>query len=202
MRFAVSIAVISLILAGCASVEPGRSLGREIDDVNASVSVKSAMLRAEGYALSGVDLEVTEGVALLSGSAPRPADRVHAECLAWSSPAVRSVTNEISIGGGRGPGRALRDTWLTQRVRARLLTDSAVRSVNFNVETYDRVVYLLGYARSVGERERAAEHASLVDGVERVVVLVRAEGETRELPARGEHRAEMCDAQSAPAPAA
>ena len=198
MRFAVPLVFFSLVLAGCASVEPGRSVGREIDDVNASVSVKSAMLRAEGYALSNVDLEVTEGVALLSGSAPRPADRIHAECLAWSSPAVRSVTNEIALGGGRGPGRALRDAWVSQRVRARLLTDSAVRSVNYNVETYDGVVYLLGYARSVGERERASHHASLVDGVERVVVLVRAEGERSDLPARGEHRAEMCDAQSTP----
>ena len=132
---------------------------------------------------------------MLTGSVPRPEDGTYAECLAWSTPAVRSVANEIVVGAGTGAGagRGARDAWITQRVRARLLADDAVRSVNYNVETRERVVHLLGYARSEGERDRAAAQAALVDGVERVVVLVRVEGEAPDLPARGERRAALCD---------
>lgn len=186
-------ALASLALTGCAAFEPGRSMGRQLDDFNASTALKASMLRAEGYALGGVDVEVTEGVALLGGSVPRQEDRVYAEFLAWSEPAIRSVSNEIAVGGGRGVGGATRDGWITQQIRARLAADRSIRSVNFNIETHSGAVYLLGFARSSDERERAAAHAALVDGVERVVVLARAPGDTADLPARGGRRAEACD---------
>ena len=183
----------ALVLSACAAVQPGRSVGRGIDDFNASMQVKSAMLRSEGYALNGVDVEITEGIALLSGTVPRVEDRLHAECLTWSAPSVRSVVNEIEVGSARGAADTARDAVITQQVRGRLVADSDVRSVNMNIETRAGVVYLLGFARSEGERERASRHASLVDGVERVVVLLRVPGETPELALRGERRAELCE---------
>lgn len=183
---------LSLALSACAAIEPGRSLGRQIDDFNAVTSLKSSMLRAEGYVLGGVDVELTEGVALLSGSTPREEDRLYAECLAWSAQGVRSVTNQISVGQGRGFNQASRDAWLTQQVRARLASDRTIRSVNYNIETHQGVVYLLGYARSAEERDRAAAHVSLIEGVERVVVLARAPEDELDLPDRGRRRAEAC----------
>lgn len=198
LRYAV-LALLSLALASCAAFQPGRSVGRQVDDFNASVSLKSSMLRAEGYALNGVDVEVTEGVALLSGTAPRAEDRVYAECLAWSVQSVRSVSNQIEVGGRRGFTSATRDGWITQQVRSRLASDSAIRSLNFNIETHSGVVYLLGYARSSAESERAAAHASLVEGVERVVVLTRSPDETVALPARGAQQAQVCELNPEPA---
>lgn len=181
-------------LPACAAMQEPRSAVRQIDDTNASISIKSAMLRAEGFDLSGVDVEVTEGIAFLGGTAPRDLDRTYAECLAWSAPAVRSVANHIEVGEGRSVQRGANDVWITQRVRARLAGDRSVRSVNFNIETHQGVVYLLGFARDANERERASRHAALVNGVERVVVLVRTGGEAPDLPPRGELRAELCDA--------
>ena len=189
----VLLTTLSLALTSCAAFQPGRSVGRQIDDFNASVSLKSSMLRAEGYALNGVDVEITEGVALLTGHAPRAEDRVYAECLAWSVQSVRSVSNEIEVGGRRGLANATRDGWITQQVRSRLAADSAIRSLNFNIETHSGVVYLLGFARDSAESERAAAHAALVDGVERVVVLTRSPDEAVDLPARGAQQARVSD---------
>jgi hypothetical protein len=45
--------------------------------------------------------------------------------------------------------------------------------VNFNIETYGGVVYLMGTARSEKELQRAAEEASIVGGVQQVVSYVR-----------------------------
>lgn len=198
-----SIRIVLLVLAtvaltSCAALQPGRSVGRQVDDFNASVSLKSAMLRAEGYALNGVDVEITEGVALLTGHAPRAEDRIYAECLAWSVQSVRSVSNQIELGGRRGIANATRDSWITQQVRSRLASDSAIRSLNFNIETHSGVVYLLGFARSSQESERAAAHAALVEGVERVVVLTRAPDVTPDLPARGAQQAQACDLAGEP----
>lgn len=198
-RLGLALACLSLI--SCAAIQPERSAGRQLDDFNASLAIKSAMLRAEGYGLNRVDVEVTEGVALLTGSAPRPADRVYAECVAWSAQSVRSVNNTIEIGAGRDRRQTARDGLITQSVRARLMSDLAVRAVNFNVETYAGVVYLLGFSRSQDERSRAAAHAAAVSGVERVVDLVRVAGETPDLPPRGARQAAACDLSAEPRPA-
>jgi osmotically-inducible protein OsmY len=194
LRQLIVLAACLAALPACAAMQDQRSAVRQVDDTNASISIKSAMLRAEGFDLSGVDVEVTEGIAFLGGTAPREIDKTYAECLAWSAPAVRSVANHIDVGEGRGFRRGTNDAWITQRVRARLAGDRSLRSVNFNIETHQGVVYLLGFARDANERERASQHAALVNGVERVVVLVRTGGEAPDLPPRGELRAEQCDA--------
>lgn len=193
--------VAGLVPAACSSVgsiNDERSIGRQLDDTNASVSIKSAMLRSEGFALDGVDVEVTEGIALLTGRVPREDDRLMAECLAWSSVAVRNVANEIQVGTDQGFRDRARDAEITARVNGRLISDRAVRSINFNVETRNGRVYLLGVARNRGELERASSHASLVEGVQDVVSYVRISGVPTNLPARGERRAEACAGEANP----
>lgn len=196
-RLAVLLAAASA-LAGCAVLQPERSVGRGIDDTNASLSIKSAMLRSEGYALDNVDVEVTEGIALLTGTVPREADRRMAECLAWSAVAVRSVENEVEVTRPDALRDRSRDYWISQQVRARLLQDRSVRSVNFNVEVEGGRVYLLGVARTRGELDRAAGHAALVEGVSDVITYVRIAGEATAPVSRGERQAAVCDGEAAP----
>ncbi len=190
---------LALTLSACAAMQPERSIGRDIDDTNASLSIKAAMTRAEGYALDGVDVEVTDGLALLTGTTPREEDRRQAECLAWSALAVRAVENQMEVGNASTLRDGARDSWITQQVRARLLRDRSVRSVNYNVEVENGRVFLLGIARTRGELERAAQHASLVDGVTDVVTLVRVFGEDTPPVARGERQATMCGGEALPA---
>jgi len=187
-----------LVLAGCAAVQPERSFGRGLDDTSASLSIKSSMLRAEGYVLQGVDVEVTEGIALLTGTAPREEDRLMAECLAWSAMAVRAVQNEVTVSASPELQDRSRDAWISQRVSSRLLRDVSVRSVNYNVETHAGSVYLLGVARTRGELERAAAQAALVDGVVEVITYVRVVGEASETIARGERQASACGGDAVP----
>ncbi len=188
----IAAALVATSLAACSTLQPERSIGREVDDANASLSIKSAMLRSEGFALDGVDVEVTEGIALLTGAVPREDDRLMAECLTWSSVAVRAVANEITVGEANALRDRTLDALITQRVRARLLSDRSIRSVNFNVETYSGRVYLLGLARTRAELDRATSHASLTDGVDEVVSFVQVAGVPSNLPARGERRAAAC----------
>ncbi|WP_421784633.1 BON domain-containing protein [Hyphobacterium sp.] len=198
MKFSILSVLLALALAGCAAVQPERSIGRDLDDTNASLSIKAAMTRAEGYALDGVDVEVTDGVALLTGTVPRDEDRRQAECLAWSALAVRAVENEVAVSNAISLRDGARDAWITQQIRGRLLRDRSVRSVNFNVEAENGRVFLLGIARTRGELERAAQHASLVDGVTEVVTLVRVVGEERAPVARGARQAAACGGEAIP----
>ena len=71
-----------LSLSGCALTTAGvkkgdeRNFARSLNDVNAARAIKARMRRAEGFDLGGVDVEVAEGIVLLSGNVPTQKDRI------------------------------------------------------------------------------------------------------------------------------
>ena len=133
--------------------------------------IKAKLLSENGF--GEVDVEVVNGLVLLSGRVSSPEMRVRAEDIAWSSKLTRDVANEIQIERPGGFFANVNDEVITARVRTALMTSATVKSLNFNIETYNGVVYLMGLARSEEELETAAQRASVVQGVERVVSYVR-----------------------------
>ena len=201
MRFALfATALTALAASGCAAVQPERSFGRDLDDQTASLAIKNDMLRATDFWFGGVDVEVADGLALLAGTVPRERDRRFAECLAWQPSGVRDVANELEIAETRRARGAVDDGWITRRIDARLTADRDVRASNMNVEVHDGVVHILGIARTAAERERAAELASEIRGVERVVVHLRLVDETPDFTGRAAARERACDGFQAELP--
>lgn len=186
MVLRVSLLALSLMsLSGCVTAAVGaagaasvtavqdKTFGESVDDANASNQIKTRLLTAGPRRFTEVDVEVSGGVALLTGRVSTPEDRVEAENIAWQVSIVDDVANELQIREEGGVRQNVNDEWLTARVRSKLFTDGAVKSVNINIETYDGVVYLMGIARSTEELRRAAELASVVSGVREVVSYVK-----------------------------
>jgi osmotically-inducible protein OsmY len=154
-----------------------KTMGEALDDATASNEIKAKLLNESGAKYGEVDVEVSSGLVLLSGRVNAPEDRTYAEGIAWSSSRTQDVANEIRIEAPGGFMSNLSDEIITGRVRARLIGSSKVKSVNFNIETYGGVVYLMGIARDTEELRRAAEEASIVGGVTQVVSYVRVRDE-------------------------
>lgn len=150
-----------------------KTLGEAVDDATTSSEIKAKLLNESGARFGEVDVEVANGLVLLSGRVNAPEDRTYAEGIAWSSSRTQDVANEIRIEPPGGFFANVSDEIITGRVRARLLGSASVKSVNINVETYGGVVYLMGIARSTEELRKAAEEASVVGGVKQVVSYVR-----------------------------
>lgn len=155
---------------GLATVQD-RSVGQAVDDATTSNDIKTKMLREGG--LGEVDVEVADGLVLLSGRVSEPERRTLAENIAWSSTNTRDVANEVVIDRPGGFFANVNDEIITARVRRALIGSSSVRSYNINVETYDGVVYLMGIAGTQEELVAAAEEASYVGGVKQVVSYIR-----------------------------
>ena len=157
---------------GVAAIQD-RTLGESLDDANASNELKTRLLSAGPERFGEVDVEVAGRTALLTGRVSTQEDRIEAEKMAWNVALIEDVGNEIQVRDKGGVSQNLNDEWITARVRSRLLTDSSVKSLNINIETYDRVVYLMGIARTSDELQRAAEQASKVGGVKEVVSFMQ-----------------------------
>ncbi|WP_371396726.1 BON domain-containing protein [Fretibacter rubidus] len=166
-------------MSGCAVTTAGvkkgdeRNFVRSLNDVNAGRAIKARMTRAADFKLKHVDVEVAEGIVVLSGNVPDQATKIEAERIAWSAPRVDEVGNEIQIKNGRSFVRSTKDSVLTSSVKTRLLADKSVKGRNINVESHDGIVYLLGVARTPQELERAARIASTTSGAREVVSYMK-----------------------------
>jgi osmotically-inducible protein OsmY len=175
---ALSGCVPALVAAGAGATAVAmqdRTAGAAIDDGAASTEIRTRYFQAKGFSLNKVQVVVSEGFVLLTGSAPTPQDRIEAERLAWEVAQVKNVANEIQVGEGRRVGSVVEDSWITSQVRARLVGDNSVKGVNYNIETFEGTVYLLGIARTKAELSGAVEQARTVKGVQKVVSYVRVE---------------------------
>ena len=169
----------SFALTGCAITTAGikkgdeRNFVRSLNDVSAGRAIKARMLRAPDVDLGEVDVEVAQGIVLLSGNVKDPAYRIEAERIAWSGPNVTEVGNEIQIKDSQGFVRNTKDGILNKAVKTRLIAEGDVKARNFNVETHDGIVYLLGIARTKEELALAAQIASTTRGAREVISYAR-----------------------------
>lgn len=189
IRHLLSIACIGitcLSLSNCAPVALGgvgaaglsgiqeRTLGNAVDDTAIWGEVKHHYLQKDFDNLfSGVNIDVAEGRVLLTGAVKDPKHRVDAVRLAWKPRGVKEVINEIQISQTGGLKNYAKDSWISARIRSKLLLNNDIKSINYSIDTINQKVYLMGIAQNTDERELAKSLASTISGVKRVVSHVR-----------------------------
>lgn len=170
--------------AGVAAVQE-RGFLRTLDDAAIKAWIGEAYLNASETILLQVTIRVHEGRVLLVGALPDAALRARAVAIAREQPGVRAVIDELQAGDGSVGGYAI-DSWITAQVNAKLTFDVGILSVNYQVDTVGRVVYLFGIAQDQAEHDRAVEHARAVRDVRRVVSHVMLKNDPNRRSATGD----------------
>lgn len=106
---------------------------------------------------------------LLTGEAPDEATRAAIESIVREVPNVRGVVNEIQIAGVSSYTARGNDSYLTSKVKARIVDSGGIVSANqVKVVTEANVVYLLGLLTHK-EADAAVEITRTTGGVQKVV---------------------------------
>lgn len=151
------------------SVAQERSTRQALTDTEIQLTIDNKLLN-ESYGLfADVSSEVVEGRVLLTGSVPEPEQRIRAAEIVWSTPDVVELINELTVAGDGGVLSYGGDVWISTQLRAKILGDKHISGVNYNIETVNGVVHVIGVARNEAELERVTRHASRIDGVKEVV---------------------------------
>lgn len=179
------IALAAISLQGCvvaavgaasvvgASAAQERSMGDAVDDTVIKSKINSALLQKSVDLFGDIEIDVVEGRVMLTGSVPVPEDRVEAVRLTWTVDGIKEIINEIQVEDESGLTDYAQDSWITARIKSKLLFEREVRSINYNIETVNAVVYMIGIAQSQGELERVTNIVRNVPNVRRVVSHVR-----------------------------
>ncbi len=194
---------------GMAAVQD-RTAGEVMDDGHVYSDVKARLLAADSGGFRDTHVEVYNGNVLLSGAVPDEQHHQAALMIARTYRTVNNVYDELAVGQGTTFGNAAQDQFIITQIRARLLASPRVRAVNINLEVFHGNAYLMGTARSDDELRTAAEIASTVGGVRRVVSFMTVQAQpapyyaqaTANTPPVPEYVQGMPDSDIAPAEAA
>lgn len=175
-------------LQGCLLAAAGAGAGagyqlsqdRSISDTVADAGIHAAITQSwQQYNLKmaeDLDNTVYEGRVLLTGDVPNEEWRDEAVKRAWQAQGVKEVYDEIQVGPTEGFTQDVSDDAITSKLKAQLIADGDVRSINYNITTVNGVVYIIGTASSQAELDRVVDHARNIADVRRVVSYVRING--------------------------
>ncbi len=157
--------------AGIAASEERGIEGAAIDTrIRADINGRWADANLETWQDLGLD--VVERRVLLTGKVPTAAQRAQAVRLVRGVEGVREVIDDIKVSDKGDLGNYARDAWISTQLRTKLLLDNKVMSINYDIETVDQVVYLIGIAQSQAELERVIDYARAMPYVQKVVNYV------------------------------
>ncbi|UUX52165.1 BON domain-containing protein [Nisaea acidiphila] len=153
-----------------------RGLEGTARDIAIKTEINHYLFQKNVDLFSAVGLSVEDGRVLLTGSVPRPEDRIEAARLAWKADGIREVINEIQVVDNSDIVDKARDTWIETQLETQMLFDSGISSINYDVDTVNGTVYLFGIAQSNAELQLVINHARNLDYVRNVVSYVRVKG--------------------------
>jgi osmotically-inducible protein OsmY len=182
-RTAVVLCLVAAALGGCAlAVGAGAGVGAvaieerglrgRASDLRIEAELVDKYIKEGLRMLTAIGVEVYEGRVLLTGATEDQSIADRAVQLAWTVEGVQAVMNEIQHTSS-GVADFAHDAWISTQLKSRLALDKDVLSINYSIETVNRVVYLIGIAQSRSEVDKVVAHANNVQYVTKVVNHVR-----------------------------
>lgn len=173
----------TVLLQGCVAMVAGgaatgvavahdqRSAGAIVDDQGIEIKALSTLKSdREIYKQAHVSVTSYNGIVLVTGEAPSEALRKRIGELVSKVDKVRRVHNEVTLAAPSSMVARSNDTYLTSKVKARMIGTKGFDSTRVKVVTEGGVVYLMGLVTRK-EADIATDIARQTDGVQRVVKI-------------------------------
>lgn len=163
-----AVATVVAVTAGATMIADRRSFSKQIDDQKIEF-VSHNELRKQTAINKNTNIHVVSmnGIVLVVGQAPNTYLRDLAIKTIQDVPDIVMIYNQIRISSNTGVSTKSTDTWLTSRVKSKLLASGDVNAEDFKVVTENSEVFLLGLVTKE-EAHVAVEITRNIDGVSRV----------------------------------
>ena len=170
-QYACAPLIVAGAAAGVTAAVDRRTPGTVVEDQTIELKISSLFAKDEGLKETArVRATSYNNIVLLTGEAPNENLRERAASLARKVAKVSRVHNEITIGDVKSFGRGSNDTWITTKVKTAITSEKNLNPIHIKVITEKGTVYLMGIVKR-DEGQRAAQRASKIKGVKRVVKI-------------------------------
>lgn len=160
-------AVVGGAAAGGVMAADRRTSGIYIEDQNIELKAEKFIEDDIGDNIHANVTSFNRNV-LITGEAFNEESKAKAEAIVKNIDNVRTVTNEVIVAAKTSLGKRSNDTYITSKVKARMVRENLFPANYIKVVTEHSVVYLMGLVTHK-EADDAVEISRGTDGVEKVV---------------------------------
>ena len=153
------------------AIDP-RSLGTQIDDSIMDKSLEARILKMNKNYLFSVKSKVLDGRIFLTGKVDTPEEKLKLTKLAWETKGARSVKNDLRIKGNYNFQQSAKDILITSQLKSAMIFNKKVKAVNYNIDTYQKVIYIYGIAHTSEEIEEIIKESKEILDVKDVITSI------------------------------
>jgi hyperosmotically inducible protein len=147
-----------------------KTTGQMVDDSLIQGEVKAKLVAEDITGGMGLNLETRKGVVQLGGFVDDVEKGKQLAELAATVEGVHKVDNQLHAKRGkRSTGRAIDDGVATTRVKTAIASADLGDGVTINIDTYNGVMLLTGFADTAASKQRAGELAAADNNVKDVI---------------------------------
>ena len=149
-----------------------RTLGTQIDDSIMDKSLETRILGIDKKYFLSVKAKVLDGRIFLTGKVDSPDEKLKLTKVAWETKGARSVKNDIKIKENFKFKQSAKDLLITSQLRSAMIFNKKIKSVNYNIDSYKKVIYIYGIAITEDERKEVIKESKEILDVEDVVASI------------------------------
>jgi len=149
-----------------------RTIGTQIDDSIMQKNLSAKLVSMNTNYLLSVKAKVLDGRIFVTGKVDNVEEKFKITKLAWEIKGARSVKNDLRIKEKFNFKQSAKDILITSQLRTAMITSKKIKSVNYNIDTYKKKIYVYGIAQNEEERSEVIDEAKQILDVEDVIASI------------------------------
>ena len=171
------IGTVGMVSLGAATKEKG--LGTSINDTLIKTKISNLIYKFNKNLIADTKVFINNGSVLFTGKVKNPNEKIEFTKLAWTIRGVKEVNNEIQITDKSSIKNIARDVASLGEIRARIISDKSINSINFSVDVVNDKAYVSGVANNEVEINLVKNHALSAKFVKEVYNYIILNKDTR-----------------------
>ena len=160
---------VGLGTAAVAASTTEKGFSTSVSDTVIEAKLTDKFIKNDASFVTGVESSVSNGSVLMTGKLDTQDQKILATRLAWEIKGVKEVINEIQLVSDKSVKTTAKDLAASAQLRAALIGDQEISSLNYSIDVVNGIVYLSGVAANEKERERVITHAQGLRFAKKVV---------------------------------
>ena len=149
-----------------------RTIGTQIDDSIMQKNLSAKLINLNANYLLSVKAKVLDGRIIITGKVDNIEEKFQITKLAWEIKGARSVKNDLQIKEKFNFKQSAKDILITSQLRVAMISSKKIKSVNYNIDTYKKKIYIYGIAQNEDERAEVINEAKQILDVEDVIASI------------------------------
>ena len=149
-----------------------RTLGTQIDDSIMQKSLTARILTKDKKYFLSIKSKVIDGRILITGKVDSPEEKLQITKIAWETKGTRSVRNDLKIKEEFNFQQSAKDILITSQMRSAMIFNKKIKAVNYNIDTYKKIIYIYGIAQTEEEKNEILKEANEILDVEDIITSI------------------------------